>query len=130
MRIVAVHAAIADQAHQMNALSGFLGRVHGMNQRCLFKERPVLNVLGDTGQLLIDDTARTDVEVADLAVAHLAIGQTHVHTACTQFGVRIAGHERVQPRRALLIDRIALMSGVDAEAVHDDKGRHGFLHMV
>ena len=127
---MAVHAAVADQAHQVHALAGFPGRIHGMDQRRFLKERSVLNVLGDAGQLLIDDAARADVEVADLAVAHLAVGQAHVHAAGADLGMRIAGHERIQPGRALLIDRIALMSGIDAEAVHDDKGRHGFLHMV
>ena len=128
--IVAMHAAVAQQTHQVNGLAGLLGGIQGMDQGRFLKKLAVLNILGDTGQFLIHDTASAHIQVAHFTIAHLAVRQTHVHAAGAQLGIGVLGLQRVQMRRALLIDRIALMSRIDAEAIHNDQSRHGLIHKI
>ena len=72
---VRVHAAIAEQAEEVElALAAALHR--------LLKQRNILQLLVgdeqvDAGHVHVDDAAGADVEVADLAVAHLAFRQAH-----------------------------------------------------
>ena len=44
--------------------------------------------------ILIDDTTGTDIEVTDLRVTHLPIGQTNILTVGAQFGVGVFGSHR------------------------------------
>ena len=112
----------------MNGLAGFLGGIHGMDQRGLLEELAILNILGDPGQFLIHDAACAHIQVAHFAIAHLAVRQAHVHAAGAQLRIRILGLQRVQMRRTLLINRIALMSRIDAEAIHNNQSRHFLIH--
>ena len=47
-------------------------------------------------QVLINDTARADIEVSHLAVSHLPVGQSYVLTARLQLGVGIRSVYRIQ----------------------------------
>ena len=128
--IVAMHAAVAQQTHQVNGLAGLLGGIQGMDQGRFLKKLAVLNILGDTGQFLIHDTASAHIQVAHFAIAHLAVRQTHVHAAGAQLGIGVLGLQCVQMWGTLLIDRIALMSRIDAEAIHNNQSRHGLIHKI
>ena len=101
-----MHAAVAQQTHQVNGLAGLLGGIQGMDQGRFLEELAILNVLGDTGHLTT--MAPAPIFRWPFAIAHLAVRQTHVHAACAQLGIGVLGLQRVQMRRALLIDRIAL----------------------
>ena len=50
-------------------------RAAGRAQRLVLEERAVLDRLVDPQQVLLDDRARAEVEVPDLGVAHLPLGQ-------------------------------------------------------
>ncbi len=52
-------------------------------------ELVVVDGFGDAGQLLIDDSARADVGMSNLTVAHLTVGQTNVHARGADLGHRI-----------------------------------------
>ncbi len=130
MRVVAVDAAVRQKTHQMKGAAVFLHLVHRVNERLLFEKFSVLNVLGDAGQLLIHDAPRADVQVADLAVAHLSVRQTHIHAACAKLRMREARRQPVQIGRALRFNGVASGFLVDTEAIHDDQSsdlRHMFF---
>ena len=59
----------------MKAGAALLRMAAGGDQNLVPEEGVVVDCLGDAGGVLVDDEARADVEVADLGVAHLTLGQ-------------------------------------------------------
>ena len=96
---VAVHAAVAGQAHKVDGLARVNGRFHITHQNVVLAHTAVPDALGDEGELLVHDAARTNVGVAHLAVAHLAVGQAHVHAGGPDGGVGVLGKQPVQVGR-------------------------------
>ena len=124
---VGMHATGGDQADQMQGGVVRLAVLHRAQQRLVFKEHAVLNVLGDLHQHLIDHAARANVGVSHLGVAHLAVRQTNVQTGCADGGHGILCLQRVDVRRALGEDGVGLGIGrTDPKSVKNQKcsGRH------
>ena len=124
---VAVHAAVGEQADQVQSGVVFLRVFHGGEERLVLKEGAVLDRLRDAGQLLIHDAARADVRVADFTVAHLAVRQAHVHTGRADLGQRVRGKQAVKVRFLGRGDRVPLRRG-NAEAVEDHKQKRFLSH--
>ena len=78
MCVVAVHAARRQQTEEMQRAVVLDSVVDSLVHSLVIEEVAVLDSLGDAGQLLIYYPARAHVGVADLAVAHLSVGQTDV----------------------------------------------------
>ena len=125
---VAVYAAVAQKAHQVQIAAGLLAIGDSIEESGILKEIAVRNGLGYAGQLLIYDAARAHVHMADFAVTHLAVRQTYVHAGSADLGVGVGGLQRIQMGRARLINRVAFMIGIDAEAIHYDKSSNAFFH--
>ena len=66
-----VHAAVGDEPDEVDAL----GAGERGAQDLVLGQRAVGDRLVDAREVLLDDGARAEVEVADLAVAHLPVGQ-------------------------------------------------------
>ena len=124
---VAVDAAGADQTHQVNGLARVDGGLHVLDQNRVLEHLTVLDGLGDEGELLVDDAAGAHVGVADLGVAHLAIGQANGHAGGVDGGHGVLCHQRID--EGLVGDghsvTIGLVGG-PAEAIHDAE-HYGFL---
>ena len=75
MRDMAVDAAVGHQAHEVDGAPVGHGAVDRLAQHGVARERAVLDRQVDPGELLVDDPAGADVEVPDLGVAHLPLGQ-------------------------------------------------------
>ena len=74
MADAAVDAAVADEAHQMHRAAVGRGSLE-RGPECLgVSEFALANVAVDSGDPLVDDMSRADVQVADFAVAHLSFG--------------------------------------------------------
>ena len=58
--------------------------------------------VGDARQVLHHDAAGADVEMADLGIAHLAVGQADVAARGAQEGVRTRAPQAVEGRRPRL----------------------------
>ena len=65
---VRVHPAVGDEPQQMDALAA----LEGCEERAVLEERPVLDRLGDPGEVLVQPPARADRQVPHLGVPHLA----------------------------------------------------------
>ena len=78
-------------------------RSQAAEQRLVLEEAAVGDRVVDPGQVLLDDRAGAEVEVADLGVAHLPVGQADVAALGGELGVRVArprGGRRPASRRA------------------------------
>src|SRR5690348_14570992 len=75
MGLVGMHTTVRDQAKKMQPAAARAGVFHGREQRWIGEELSVLNQELDAGAVHMDDPAGTDVEMADFAVSHLAVGQ-------------------------------------------------------
>src|SRR5258707_871545 len=116
---VRVHAAIAEQAHQMQ--STLAATLHG-----LLEKRPVLQLLVgdeqvDAGNVHVYDAAGADVEVADFAIAHLALGQADVWAGGMDQRIRKFLEQGVISRFARKGDGVAFGFGAESPAVEHGK---------
>ena len=103
-----VDAAVGDQAEQVQAPArAAAGALAGGEQRLVLEEAAVGDRVVDPGQVLLDDRAGAEVEVADLGVAHLAVGQADVAALGRELRVRVALPELVEDRRLGKRDRVA-----------------------
>jgi hypothetical protein len=66
-----VHAAVGHEPDEMDALEA----LHRLAQDVVGAQLPRRHGLVDAQEVLLDDRARPEVEVADLRVAHLALGR-------------------------------------------------------
>ena len=116
--VVAVHAAVGQQAHQVQRLAVVLGVVHGLQQGLVLIHVAVLGGLGDAGQLLIDNAARADVGVAHFAVAHL-------HAGGANLGVGVLSEDFVHVGMLCRGNGVALGGG-DAKAIENHQNKRFF----
>ena len=128
---VAVDTAGADQTHQVDGLALVDGSLHVLDQHGVLEHLAVLDGLGDKGQLLVDDAARAHVGVADLRVAHLAIGQADSHAGGLDGGHGVVGKDLVQIRFVGGGHGVAVgLIRCPAEAVHDAEHNRFFRHRI
>ena len=62
----------------MQATSATAGVFHGTEQHGIGEELAVLDHQLDASAVHVNDATRTDIEMADLAIAHLAVGQSNI----------------------------------------------------
>ena len=125
---MAVDAAVGEQAHQVQGAVICERLVHRRDDRLVVLELVVVDGLGDSGQLLIDDSACADVGVTDLAVAHLTVGETDVHARRADLGQRVFLEESVEIRRVRRENGVRLFLALfaDAEAVKNHQYQRFF----
>ena len=90
-----VHAAVRHEAHEMHVHAVFLGVFErGFHLRVLH-DRVVAAGAVDLHEVLIHDASGADIEVSDLRIAHLSVGQADVLAVGAQFGMGVfRGHGR------------------------------------
>ena len=126
---VRMHAARGEQAVEVQFLMVFQRAVRRVVEFFVFKKFAVFDLLGDAGEFLIDDSARSHVEVPHLAVSHLPVGKAHIPPARAEQGGRIFLHQRLHVGAALHFDGVALFFLADAVAVHNDDHIR-FIHLL
>ena len=90
-----VDAPWADEAHEVEAAPAFRDPEAGVVQRRVVEERAVGDGRADPWQVLENAEPRAEVEVPDLAVAHLPGGQADGLAGCLQPAVRPLGEQPV-----------------------------------
>ena len=119
---MAVHPARGDETVKVQLFAARLRGVHGAEKLLVFKERPVADVLGDLGEILIDDPPRADIEVTHLRIAHLSVGKPYGHAAGAELCGGVGLFQCGDIFTAVEIDGVAVGVLVDSVAVHDDDG--------
>ena len=128
---MAVHAAGAHQTHQVDGLAGFDRSLHVLDQHRVLEHLAIVDGLGDEGQLLVHDAACAHVGVADLGVAHLAIGQADSHAGSINSGHGILCHQSIQ--MGGLSSHHGVAKGLvrhPAEAIHDAQKNRFLCHKI
>ena len=122
---VAMNTPIGAEAEQMQRAPSLLGPFCQLLQRWGVSELIAAHRVANSHQLLADDAARTDGQVAHFRVAHLLIGQSHVGAAGLNQGVRIGMPEGIHHRRAALLDGVVLACLPVAPAIKNRENDRG-----
>ena len=94
-------------------------------QRLVGRQRPARDRLVDPGQILLDDRSGTEVQMPDLAVAHLAVGQADGAATGAELCVRVAREQAVHRRRVGQRDGVTGPRWCDPPAIEDDQRSGG-----
>ena len=115
---VRVDAAVGDEPEQVDAVAALERRAE---ERRVLEERAVLDRLVHAHQVLVEDPAGADRQVADLGVAHLAGRQADRLAGGVERRVRVLGPEPVEDGRVGELDGVARAGRRAAPAVEDDE---------
>ena len=118
---MAVYAARGEQAEDVHRLVGGDGLVDRAGDHRVFEEFAVADGLGDAGEVLVHHAACAEVHVADLGIAHLAVGQADVHAGAGDQAVRLGCQEAIPDRLLRGVDGVVVRAFAVAEAVQDDQ---------
>ena len=118
--LMAMHAAIAQQAHEMEPIFTSLGLLQSFAQHFVMVEAAFVDIFVDQGQILKNNPARAENHMADFGIAHLSCRQTDIDSGHRKPRVRIVAQHRVQVRLGSIGHCVAFFARVDAETVQDD----------
>jgi hypothetical protein len=118
-----VDAAVGHEADQMNAL----GRRERLSQNRVIGELISVHCLVDLREILDYHRSRPEVQMADLRIAHLALGQSDGATASSQGRVRVGRPQVVEHGRLGKGDGVTRSWRGDPPTVqdHERRRRHG-----
>ena len=117
--LVRMHAARRREPHQMASAAGLLQRGQKLGQRRIPGERSVLDGVVDPWQVRHGDAAGAKIHVADLGVAHLALGQPDEGLRRVDQALRAGRDQPVVVGRAGIENGIVLGVRAMAPAVED-----------
>ena len=100
MFLVGVHAAVGDQAEEMQLPACFTRPLHGLHYRWILSEFARRNQRVDARDVHLHNAPGTDVQVAHFAVAHLPVGQADKVLRCANQRVGELAQELVVGRFA------------------------------
>ncbi len=112
---VRMHAAVAEQAHQMQL--PLASALHGGEQKLVLKKRAGAQGLVDARDVHVHHAARADIQMPDFAVSHLPFGQAHGRAGGVNQRVGIFREQPVVIGFARQGDGVALGLGAEAPAV-------------
>src|SRR5579863_270688 len=95
--------------------------LHGREQHGMREELAVLDHQVDARDVHVHDAAGTDVEMPDLAVAHLPLGQADERSTCVNQRVGILAQQAVVSGLACQSDGVGLGFGAVSPAVENDQ---------
>ncbi len=121
MVLVRVHAAIRQQAEQMQPPIADARLLHGIEQHRVGEELAILDHEIDLGDVHVDDAAGAHVEMADFAVAHLPGRQSDEASAGVDQRVGKFGQQLVVVRLARQRDGVSVGRRSVAPAIEDDE---------
>ncbi len=118
---VRVHAAVADEADEVDGFIIGFGIIDGCQQRFVVVQFAFAHGFIDACQFLPHDAAGADIEVTHFRVAHLAFGQAHVFAVRDEGTVRVLLHQTVEKGRICLIYSVCAVFWTESPAVEDEE---------
>ncbi len=126
--LVGVDAAVGDEAEEMKLAAAVLGALHGSDDGGVLLEFVFRDELVDAGDVHVDDAAGAEIEVADFAVAHLAVGQADEVLGGADEGVGILAEQLVVGGLAGEGDGVVGGFGAVAPSVEDGEDERTLGH--
>lgn len=126
--LLRVHAAVGDESEEVEGAVALSRKLDGAGENGIGEEGAVLDGGIDTGDVHADDASGTEVEMADFAVAHLAVGKSDVVVAGADEGVGVGGQELVVGGLAGERDSVAVSLRAVAPAVEDGEDNRFLRH--
>src|SRR5215475_9798192 len=121
-----MHTSVRDEPEQMDVLAP----LERPSERVVLEEFAGLDRLVHAYEVLEEDAARADREVADLGVPHLALRQADRLPRGLELRVRIVLPQPVEDRGVRQLDGVARPGGSDPPPVEDDEGYEGIRAAV
>ena len=118
--LMAVDAAVGQKTDQMECALR-THAIHRLDQHRVGKQRAVLDGAVDAHDVLVHDASRSEIEVADFAVAHLTVGKTDPRTRGFDQRVRIFLPQPVDHRRFGQTNRVGVAPFAPTPTIHDDE---------
>ena len=118
---VGVDAALGDEPEQVNVAAARLRALEGADEHRILEERAVADRGVHPLQVLEQDPAGPDRQMADLGVAHLPGRQADRLAGGREGRVRVLAPEPVEDGRVRELDSIARAGRRAAPAVEDDE---------
>src|SRR5207248_1977241 len=126
-----MHAAGRNQADQVAGAAAALKLADQIDQRRSARDLAACDGVADARQVLYDDPAGADIEMADLGIAHLPVWEADVAARRAQQGMRARRPEAVECRCSGETDGVVGALLAPAPAVqHDQHHRTAFLHRL
>ena len=119
MALVGVDTAVGEEADEVQGAAFLCGQFVGTGEGGVGVEGAVEDGGVDAGHVHADDAAGTEVEVAYLGVAHLAVGEADEVVTCLEEGVGVFAEELVVDGFAGLSYGVAVGLRAIAPAVQD-----------
>src|SRR5437764_549879 len=130
MVLMGVHVAIGKQSDEMQLTATRASTFYRVEQDRIGEDRAVLDHYVNLGDVHVHDAAGAHIEVADFAVAHLAVRQTYKAPAGVNERVGILAQQLVVSGLASESDGVGLALGAIAPTIEDDEDeRLGFGHL-
>jgi len=120
-----VHAARPDETQEVQGAPGTSQRFAQRDERLQPVELSRGDALGNAHDVLRHDAARAEVQVPDLAVAHLPFGETHRQPRRLEQRARRPLPEAMPDGRRAELDGVAVPAGTEPPAVEDDQDDRG-----
>src|SRR6478736_499280 len=118
-------AAVRDEPEQVDVGAALPRSLERSDERGVLEERPIRDRAVHALEVLVEDAARADRQMADFGVPHLAIRQPDRLTGGLERRVRVARPEGVEHRRLGELDSIPRPRGCEAPPVEDDERYEG-----
>ena len=121
--LIRVHAAVGDQAEQMQLPAATLRVLHGVKQHGILEELAVQDHELNARRVHVHDAPGADVQVPHFAIAHLPFGQADVWTAGLDQGIGIFAQQALVGRLVRQRDGIEIRFRAVTPAVEDDQNQ-------
>src|SRR4029453_8729287 len=123
MRLLRVNPAIGDKPEDVQTTSTGSCVFYGRNQRRIGEEVTILNHQLDASDVHVHDAPCADVEVPNLAVAHLTLGKSNKWAASVNERVWVLAKKPVIGRFAGKCDGVGFSLRAEAPSVEDDENK-------
>ena len=128
MCIMAVNTTIWEKSPKMKITTILLTIVDCTKKLFVLEEISVLYILCNKSKILINDSSRTYVHMANLRVTHLSVRKTYCKTWCITLLERAFCHQLIDIRGLTHVNRICFMIIWKSESIKDHQYYRFFTH--
>src|SRR5699024_541646 len=112
-----MNATIRQESENVECMSTFFRLFHCLRKCFDIEKCSIFNGVVDTCQTLINDSSRSNIQMADFRVPHLPLWKAYCFPACSQLIVGIGVPKTVKVRGVCLFDSIPFLFFPQAKTI-------------